>query len=75
MTRGLLAVAALLLVAACSASAEDVDWSQFAPSLHGRIDLLAAASDCHGLQRQFDAATDSELMRYIDAQMRDVGCY
>jgi len=86
---------AVLLLAACNqpqssaaVPADRVQWQDYAAELKGRIDHLAAAKDCTGLQQQFDIADknddatrnrtghgNSELMGYIDSAMHGAGCY
>ena len=84
-----LAAAALLLVACGGGDAPpDVPWSDYAPAVRTRIDGLAAAKDCAGLQREFDQAdannqstmsrtghNNSDLMAYIDWQEKRAGCH
>lgn len=80
-----LAVLVFVLVAACGGGG--VDWEQYSPGLQGRIDGMASAGDCAGLQSAFNAADandaanrartgegNAELMDYIDDAMRDAGC-
>ena len=65
----------------------EVDWENHAPSVKTRIDALAAARDCAGLQLEFDTAeansdaqyertgdNNADLMGYIDARMAAAGC-
>lgn len=65
-----------------------VPWENYAPGLQDRIDELAAARDCDGLQREFDTADansdaqasrtgegNADLLEYVDAAMRGAGCY
>jgi hypothetical protein len=65
-----------------------VDWENYSPSVKARIDSLAAAGDCSGLQRDFDIADENDdaqrarvgsgnadLMSYIDAKLSEAGCY
>jgi hypothetical protein len=65
-----------------------VPWDNYDASVKDRIDSLEVAADCDGLQGEFDTADannaqqrertgtgNAELMAYIDAIMRDVGCY
>lgn len=80
----------LLLVAGCSASGSDsgVPWDDYSPDLRERIDDLGDTADCAALQDEFDAAdannaatkartghNNAGLLAYIDAVMRDAGCY
>lgn len=70
------------------AQSSSVDWENYSPSVKARIDSLAAAGDCSGLQREFDIADENDdaqrarvgsgnadLMSYIDDKMRATGCY
>jgi hypothetical protein len=70
------------------ADTSGVPWSDYASSVRSRIDGLAAAKDCEGLQAEFDTAdannagtmtrtghNNAALMGYIDIQMRAAGCY
>lgn len=81
-------VMAAVGAASCGGGGSDVDWSNYAPEVHRRIDLAADAEDCAALQDEFDNAdaTDdaqrsrtgegnADLMSYIDAQLEDAGCY
>lgn len=65
-----------------------VPWSDYASGLQSRIDGLATAKDCSGLQSEFDVAdannaaqmsrtgrNNARLMDYIDTQMRVAGCH
>jgi hypothetical protein len=65
-----------------------VDWENYSPSVKARIDSLAAAGDCSGLQREFDIADENDdaqrarvgsgnadLMDYVDAKLSEAGCY
>ena len=66
-----------------------VQWQDYKTAdLKSQIDALASAKDCAGLQEQFNNAdtnntatmnrtghNNAELMRYIDARLRDAGCY
>lgn len=75
-----------LTLAACGPKA-DVDWSQWSPELRAELDAAVAAKDCGTLQRNFDQADansdankahgrdSSELMAWLDQQMKAVGCY
>ena len=90
-TRGrslLIVVACVAGLTACggSSSASDKEmWTQFAPEVKTRVDGLVAAKDCAGLQKEFDAADENhkrgggpkftDLMKYLDRQMKDAGCY
>lgn len=71
-----------------AAPGSDVPWADYASDLRGRIDALAAAKDCTGLQSEFDIAdanndatmarvghNNADLMGYIDGVMRAAGCY
>ena len=66
-----------------------VDWENYAPAVRRRIDGLAKAKDCAGLQEQFDLAEanndaqrertgdgNADLMGYIDEAMSGpADCY
>ena len=65
-----------------------VPWSDYTSGLQARIDGLAAAKNCGGLQAEFNTAdanneatrartghSNSDLMKYIDDAMRAAGCY
>ena len=90
--RKLLVLAALVLAGcagiATPAPTPSVPWADYAPTVRSRIDLLALAKDCTGLQGEFDGAdagnqatlartghNNAALMAYIDEQLRRVGCY
>ncbi|HJR89524.1 MAG TPA: hypothetical protein VJ782_05120 [Aeromicrobium sp.] len=64
-----LVAAPLVLLGACS-SDPDVP-----ADVQQRVDVFVEDGNCRGLQAEFDNADDSEVMRYIDGQMRDAGCY
>lgn len=79
-----------VLLTECSSAdqTQDVDWENYSPTVKTRIDELAAAKDCAGLQREFDTAEsnntaqrnrtgdgNSDLMAYIDDKMAHAGCY
>jgi hypothetical protein len=85
--RPLVAVLAVVLVGSCSPSS-DVDWENYAPEVRTRIDRMATAGDCDGLQAEFDTADandaaqrdrvgtgNADLMGYIDSKLSEVGCY
>lgn len=53
------------------------DWSAYAPAVRDRIEAAIEAADCEALQAEFDVASShsaTDLMRYLDAALRDVGC-
>ena len=65
-----------------------VQWADYAPGLQTRIVAMANAKDCDGLQSEFDVAdannaatldrtghNNAELMAFIDASLREAGCY
>jgi hypothetical protein len=65
-----------------------VEWQDYAPDVQSQLDTLAEAKDCDALQQQFDIAvstshstlnrtghSNAKLIAYIDAAMRDAGCY
>ena len=88
-------VALMLMVpmVACSQSpaaapAATVQWSDYAAGLQGKIDGMATAKDCRGLQAEFNTAdrnseatkartgrNNAELMKYVDTAMKTAGCY
>lgn len=81
------AVEFLLVLVACGGG-EEVDWDNYDASVKQRIDSMAEEQDCPGLQAEFDTAEanssmqrarvgdgNSDLMGYIDEQMRSAGCY
>jgi uncharacterized protein YcfL len=87
MKRAVIVVVASILLVGCSTSA-DVDWENYDSSVKTRIDSMAAAGDCVGLQQEFDTAdanndaqlartgdNNADLMSYIDGKMADAGCY
>lgn len=73
--------------AAPKADHASTDWFGYAPEVKARIDRLATARDCAGLQKEFDladanadrqrerGANPAEVMAYIDDAMKDSGCY
>lgn len=82
----------LMFVAAlgwsCTAAGSGVPWEDYSPTVRTRIDALASAKDCAGLQAEFDIAdannaatrertghNNADLMSYIDKKMRKAGCY
>ncbi len=83
-----LIVMVLTFAVACSSSGSGVDWENYAPSVKAQIDSLASASDCAGLQAEFDTADanddaqrartgdgNADLMSYINDKMSSAGCY
>jgi len=65
-----------------------VEWQDYGPDVQSQIDALAEAKDCGALQGQIDIAvatwgatinrtghSNAKLIAYIDAAMRDAGCY
>jgi hypothetical protein len=87
MKRAAVVLVASILLVSCSGS-DDVDWENYDPSVRIRIDSMAAAGDCAGLQEEFDIAdanndaqlartgdNNADLMSYIDGKMSDAGCY
>ena len=84
----MLGVTAALLVGACSAKPSGVPWGDYDASVRTRIDAMAVAKDCSGLQAEFDQADNNNaatmtrtghnnaaLMGYLDDKMRAAGCY
>ena len=68
--------------------ATEVDWENYAPEVKQRIDRMAKKGNCPGLQEEFDVAEangtaqrnrtgdgNSDLMGYIDEQLRLADCY
>lgn len=54
----------------------DVDWGKYSDELRGRLEKLADEADCSGLRRELGKAEadDTELTRYIKAQLRKADC-
>ena len=65
-----------------------VRWSDYAPSLHAKIDAMATAKDCDALQIEFNqiGATNLamrnrfghgnlEVLKYIDDKEREASCF
>ncbi len=98
MRRRLLCVlASIVLLAGCAGARTpaapvtqggDVQWQDYAVSVRTRIDSLAQAKDCSGLQAEFDTAdanndatmsrlgrNNAKLMGYVDAKLKAAGCY
>lgn len=89
MKRALLICAAAITLGAVTGCTEDeVKWGDYDSALQGRIDDLATAKDCAGLQTEFDNAdanstatkqrtghTNAALMSYIDGKLKDAGCH
>jgi hypothetical protein len=84
--RGAVILAAFGLVA-CGGE-PSVDWENYSPDVKTRIDQMAKARDCAGLQAEFNVADqnddaqrartgdgNADLMSYIDAKLREAGCY
>ena len=70
------------------APTESVEWRDYGPDVQAEIDALAEAKDCVALQEQIDVAvatwnatinrtghSNAKLIAYLDAAMRDAGCY
>ncbi|WP_395047885.1 hypothetical protein [Flavobacterium sp.] len=69
----------------------DIDvWDEFGADVKTRIEMMIFNKDCDALQQEFNAADEnikrfhnagrnsnkhSELMGFVDEQMRDLGCY
>jgi hypothetical protein len=77
----------LFVVAGCNGPAS-VPWGDYSPTVKTRIDVLAAAKDCPGLQAEFDTAdasgpatmtrtghNNADLMSYVDTAMKGASCY
>lgn len=99
--RGLITIVAVLALAGCASPQPEaeptptptfqmfnVEWEDYDAGLQERIDALAQAADCDGLQEEFNTAdantastldrighTNANLMRYIDTELREAGCY
>jgi hypothetical protein len=86
--RWVLAAIGVAVGAACGGDGNDVKWSNYAPGEQRRIDDLADAGDCAGLQGEFDTADEtnaaqeartgennSDLMAYIDGKLEEAGCH
>lgn len=69
MRLGLIALA-IVALASCSTEPEGVP-----ATVKQRVSVFAEDRNCQGLQAEFDAASDAEVMRYIDGVMRDAECY
>ena len=65
-----------------------VPWSDYAPALQAKIDAMATAKDCEGLQAEFNqiGATNLamrnryghgnfEVLKYIDDREREASCF
>lgn len=70
------------------ADSSGVNWSDYAPTVKTRIEELIQASDCSGLQMEFDIADqndaaqrnrvgvgNADLMNYINTSMQKLGCF
>lgn len=90
VTRWLITLAAAVAVlgVGCAGSTGSVDWENYTPEVKQRIDSMAAAGDCMGLQAEFDTAEandaaqrertgdgNADVMGYIDDKMSSAGCY
>ena len=92
--RTLTGACAALTICACSTDggrANDivtVQWRDYAPSLQTKIDAMAKAKDCEGLQAEFNdiGATNLamrtkfghgnvEILVYIDKREREANCF
>lgn len=81
----------LISISACSddvTDANDVNWNRYDPEVKIRIDSMTKNEDCVGLQKEFDTAFEndnmqrarvgtgnSQLMNYLDVNMKKIGCY
>ena len=65
-----------------------VEWQDYGPGVQDQIDQLEEDKDCVALQEQIDVAvstwnatinrtghSNAKLIAYLDAAMRDAGCY
>lgn len=81
-----------LMLAACSSDSTSttttVPWKDYEPALQTKIDAMAVAKDCTGLQAQFNTigATNLavrnrtghgnvEILSYIDQKEREASCF
>jgi hypothetical protein len=77
---------ALFFLSGCGET--EVSWKNYHPEVKTRIESMISSKDCHGLQREFDAAYEnsdaqrsrtgegnSSLMSYIEEQKQAIGCY
>jgi hypothetical protein len=66
----------------------EVDWQNYSPNVKTNLFSLYEASDCGGLQSQFDisyqnddaqrnrvGSGNADLLNLTDAMMREIGCY
>ena len=62
--------------AARDADLPDVDWDKYSGEVKARLQELADDADCSGLKRELAKAegNDSDLTRYIKAQLRQADC-
>lgn len=72
-----IAVAAALLVVACSSpdEAPDVDWSAVPGNQRNLIEQAVESGDCGAMQAYFDGSDDADVLEYLDWQMKHAGCY
>ena len=54
----------------------DVDWGKYSGEVKARLEELADEADCSGLKRELAKVegNDTELTRYIKAQLRKADC-
>jgi len=54
----------------------DVDWDKYSGEVKARLEKLADEADCSGLKRELAKAegNDTDLTRYIKAQLRKADC-
>lgn len=85
----LIAAVALALLTGCGeTAANDVPWSEYAPQVHDATMRAVGSGNCRAMQRAFDGAANSDdahrarwghgntdLMGYLDQQMKAAGCY
>jgi hypothetical protein len=82
-----------LTLAACSSSdgtavTTTVPWRDYAPGLQARIDAMALAKDCDGMQLEFNQIGGTnlevrnkfghgnvEVLTYIDSKEREANCF
>ena len=92
---GVAAVGVLLMILSTSCSSDSggaesagVAWADYAPGLQAKIDSMAAAKDCVGLQAEFNqiGATNLamrnrtghgnfDVLKYIDDKERAANCF
>lgn len=83
-TRAALAVATIALtltgctITPAPSESPTVNWSNYSPEVHDRVDAAVKAGDCLALQVEFNVADEhhsTDLMGYLDGAMTSAGCY